>query len=145
MTQVLEEKTEEELARVAEKKKEAGRRLQEQSARQRLEKLVRQEEEMTTFSELKASKGTGKKVDYEVRRAAGSTAGENGGADSVGNGRDVQKRLKAAGFSSTEDLDAYLQKLDKTLQRARNKELGIDENEGKVRPPFLLPPSFIHY
>ena len=36
---VVEEKTEEELARVAEKKKEAGRRLQEQGARQRLEKV----------------------------------------------------------------------------------------------------------
>lgn len=30
-------------------------------------------------------------------------------------------------------MDAYLKKLEKTLQRARNKELGIDENEGKVR------------
>lgn len=36
---VVEEKTEEELARVAEKKKEAGRRLQEQGVRQRLEKV----------------------------------------------------------------------------------------------------------
>ncbi|KAK4704497.1 actin-related protein 5, partial [Phenoliferia sp. Uapishka_3] len=113
-----EEKTEEELERVAEKKKEAGRRLQEQSARQRLEKLVRSEEELSAFSELRKSKGVGKKVDYD-------------------------KRLKAAGFDNTDDLDAYLKKLEKTLQRARNKELGIDENEGKVRPPPFssLPPS----
>jgi hypothetical protein len=27
---------------------------------------VRQEEELTTFSELRASKGSGRKVDYEV-------------------------------------------------------------------------------
>lgn len=109
----VDEKTEEELARQAEKKREAGRRLQEQTARQRLEKLVRQEEELATFTELKASKAAGKKVDYE-------------------------KRLKAAGFSSTEDLDEYLKKIEKTLQRARNKELGIDENEGKEAPTFPL-------
>lgn len=48
-----------------------------------------------------------------------------------------QKRLKAAGFSSTEDLDEYLKKIEKSLQRARNKELGVDENEGKVRLRFL--------
>ncbi|KAI5479257.1 actin-related protein 5 [Pseudohyphozyma bogoriensis] len=110
---VTEEKSEEELARIAEKKREAGKRLQDQAARQRLEKLVRQEEELATFSELKASKGTGKKVDYE-------------------------KRLKAAGFSSTEDLEEYLKKIEKSLQRARNKELGVDENEGKEPPTFPL-------
>ena len=36
---VVEEKTEEELARQVEKKKEGGRRLQEQAAKQRLEKV----------------------------------------------------------------------------------------------------------
>lgn len=44
-----------------------------------------------------------------------------------------QKRLKAAGFTSTEDLDEYVKKIEKSLQKARNKELGVDENEGKVR------------
>jgi actin-related protein 5 len=36
---------------------------------------------------------------------------------------------------STEDLDEYLKKIEKSLQKARNKELGVDENEGKVRLP----------
>lgn len=33
---------------------------------------------------------------------------------------------------STEDLDEYLKKIERSLQKARNKELGVDENEGKV-------------
>ncbi|KAM0754182.1 putative chromatin remodeling complex subunit Arp5 [Meredithblackwellia eburnea MCA 4105] len=110
---VPDEQNEEHLRLQLEKKKEAGRRLQEQAMRQRLEKLVRQEEEWNVFSELKNAKGQGKKMDYD-------------------------KRLKAAGFSNFEDLEAYLKKLEKSLQRARNKELGIDDNEGKEPPTFPL-------
>ncbi|ORY89031.1 hypothetical protein BCR35DRAFT_262595 [Leucosporidium creatinivorum] len=109
----LEEKSAEELERIAEKKRESGRRLQEQVQRQRLEKMVRQEEELIAFAELKASRGTGRKADYE-------------------------KRLKEAGFTSTEDLDEYCTKIEKSLQRARNKDLGIEENEGKEPPTFPL-------
>lgn len=89
VVQAVEEKSAEELERIAEKKRESGRRLQEQVQKQRLEKvsrcrfgrdectaddsvgpqMVRQEEELIAFAELKASKGTGRKADYEVRRA----------------------------------------------------------------------------
>lgn len=81
---MTEQKTEEELERIAEKKREAGRRLQEQAQRQRLEKvgivhsqtstlltthqMVRQEEELQFFSALKASRFSGRKADYEVSR-----------------------------------------------------------------------------
>ena len=37
-----------------------------------------------------------------------------------------------------DDLDAYLKKIEKSLQKARNKELGVDENEGKEPPTFPL-------
>jgi actin-related protein 5 len=50
----------------------------------------------------------------------------------------TQKRLKDAGFSSTEDLDVYLKKIEDSLKRARNKELGVDENEDKGEPTFPL-------
>lgn len=45
---------------------------------------------------------------------------------------DIQKRLKVAGFKTANDLEEYLKKIQKSLQKARNKELGVDENEGKV-------------
>lgn len=32
----------------------------------------------------------------------------------------------------------YLKKIEGSLQRARNKELGVDENEGKEAPTFPL-------
>ena len=43
-----------------------------------------------------------------------------------------QRRLQAEGFDAESDLDATIAKTEKTLQRARNKELGIEEEE-KVR------------
>lgn len=52
--------------------------------------------------------------------------------------RNPQKRLKDAGFTSTEDLDEYCAKIEKSLQRARNKDLGIEENDSKVSPSLLL-------
>ncbi|GAA5859405.1 hypothetical protein JCM1840_004599 [Sporobolomyces johnsonii] len=109
----VEEKTEEEIQRQLEKRKEATRRLQEQAAKQRMEKMERQQEELVAFGELKALRPTLKKADFD-------------------------KRLKDAGFSSPEDLDDYLKKTEKSLTRARNKELGIEETEGKEPPSFPL-------
>ncbi|GAA5936627.1 hypothetical protein JCM1841_004631 [Sporobolomyces salmonicolor] len=109
----VEEKTEEEIQRQLEKRKEATRRLQEQAAKQRMEKMERQQEELVAFGELKALRPTLKKADFD-------------------------KRLKDAGFSSPEDLDDYLKKTEKSLTRARNKELGIEESEGKEPPSFPL-------
>jgi len=40
--------------------------------------------------------------------------------------------LKEFGFDSIEDLDEYLKKIEKSLIRARNKELGIEQVESKV-------------
>jgi actin-related protein 5 len=50
-----------------ERKRETGKRLQEVAVKTRLEKVVRQEEELVVFTELKASGRTGRKVDYDVR------------------------------------------------------------------------------
>lgn len=81
--------------------------------------LERQQEELVAFTALQEARPTTSKVDYE-------------------------RRLKDAGFSSSADLDDYLKKLNKSLTRARNRELGIEE-ENKVRPaassdPFLALP-----
>lgn len=60
------EASEEELARQLEKRKESGRRLQEQAAKQRLERMGKQEEELKVFGEVRESKATLSKADYEV-------------------------------------------------------------------------------
>lgn len=60
------EATEEELARQLEKRKESGRRLQEQAAKQRLERMGQQEEELRVFGEVRDSKATLGKAEFEV-------------------------------------------------------------------------------
>lgn len=70
--------------------------------------LERQQEELVAFTELHEARGTVSKLEYD-------------------------QKLKAAGFSSLPDLEDYLKKLEKSLTRARNRELGIDESENKVR------------
>jgi hypothetical protein len=60
------EKTEEELARQAEKKREAGRRLQEMAAQKRLEKLLQKENDLEELQSLKDWKFREKKADFGV-------------------------------------------------------------------------------
>lgn len=78
-----------------------------------LAQLERQQEELTAFTALSEARGTVSKAEYD-------------------------QKLKAAGFSSIPDLEDYLKKLEKSLTRARNRELGIDDSENKVRAPFVL-------
>ncbi|KAI9317058.1 hypothetical protein BX666DRAFT_1857734 [Dichotomocladium elegans] len=110
---VIEEKTEEELARQAAKKEENARRLREAAARSRLEKLVAREQEHEAFTELKNSKAIMTKKDWMAR-------------------------LKEAGFKDEMDLDDTIKTIEDAIQRARNKELGIDENEEKEPPVTTL-------
>jgi len=65
--EVIIQKSEEELARQAEKRKESGRRLQEQAAKARLERLVRKEQELDYYRDLQLKLGTeSKKGDQAV-------------------------------------------------------------------------------
>lgn len=50
----------------------------------------------------------------------------------------LQKRMQLAGFRSEKDLDETITKLDKAIRRARNKEIGIEEEEIKEEPSFPL-------
>jgi len=50
----------------------------------------------------------------------------------------LQKRLLQSGFTSSDDLDQYLKKIEKSLTRARNKDLGIVEDDTKEEPTFPL-------
>ncbi|GAA5878506.1 hypothetical protein JCM8547_008434 [Rhodosporidiobolus lusitaniae] len=106
------EQTEEELARRAQKRQEATQRLKEHAAKQREEKLERQQEELIAFGELKEQRASMPKPEYE-------------------------RRLQETGFESHADLEDYLKKIQKSVTRAKNKELGI-EDEGKEAPSFPL-------
>lgn len=107
------EKTEEELAVQAEKKRAAGLRLQEQTARIRMEKLIQKEADLEAFFELQAWKSKESKAKY-------------------------LERLSLEGFDNEEELDALVKKTQFQLKKARNKDLGIEEEADKGEPSFPL-------
>ena len=107
--QTVVEKTEEELARIAERKKEGGRRLQEQAAKMRLEKLVRKEQELEYYKDLQ-------------QRLQSQTKKE-------------QKRLLDEDeFKDEAQLEKTIKELEKSVRKARNKDVGGAENLGEEEP-----------
>ncbi|KAF9982103.1 Nuclear actin-protein involved in chromatin remodeling [Mortierella antarctica] len=109
---VVEEKSEEEQARLTAKRKEQGRRLQEQAAKARLEKLIQREQDLEQYMALKNSRSALKKAEWT-------------------------EQLKAMGFKDEADLESAIKITDAAIKRARNKELGIEEEE-KEPPTFPL-------
>ncbi|KAG0204458.1 Nuclear actin-protein involved in chromatin remodeling [Mortierella sp. GBA30] len=109
---VIEEKSEEEQARLAAKRKEQGRRLQEQAAKARLEKLIQREQDLEQYMALKNSRPMLKKAEW-------------------------MEQLKVMGFKDEADLESAIKTTDAAIKRARNKELGIEEEE-KEPPTFPL-------
>lgn len=103
--QVVIEKSAEELARIAERKKESGRRLQEQAAKMRLEKLIKKEQELDYFQSLhrQYKEATTKK---EQRRILD----------------DEELKDEAA-------LERVIRDLDKSIKKSRNRDLGNPEEE----------------
>ena len=102
--QVVIQKSEEELARQAEKRKEGGRRLAEQAAKMRLEKLVRKEQELEYYKHLQQQLLTVNKKDAKLMLEA----------DDFGNEAQLEKKVKD---------------MEKSLRRARNKDVGDLEEE----------------
>lgn len=112
--QVVVQKTEEELAAAAEKRKESGRRLQAQAAKMRLEKLKRKEEELEYYIQLQAQlQNTTKK--------------------------DAKRILDSNDFDDESQLEKRIKELEKSVKKARNKDLGdADDEEQKEEPTFPL-------
>ncbi|KAF2281549.1 actin-like ATPase domain-containing protein [Westerdykella ornata] len=112
--QVVVQKTEEELAAAAEKRKESGRRLQAQAAKMRLEKLKRKEEELEYYIQLQAQlQNTTKK--------------------------DAKRILDSNDFDDESQLEKRIKELEKSVKKARNKDVGdADEEEQKEEPTFPL-------
>lgn len=112
--QIIVQKTEEELARAAEKRKESGRRLQEQAAKMRLEKLIRKEQELAYYKDLQ------EKIQNMTKKEA-------------------RKMLESDDFDDESQLEKKIKDFEKSIKKARNKDLGEpEEEEQQEEPTFPL-------
>lgn len=111
--EVIVRKSEEELARITERKKESGRRLQEQAAKMRLEKLMRKEQELEYYKKVQ-----GKIVDA--------------------NKKDTKRLLDAEDMKDEAHLERTIKELEKSIRRARTKDVGGDPEEEQEAPDFSL-------
>lgn len=107
------QKTEEELARQAEKRKESGRRLQEQAAKMRLEKLMRKEQELAYYKELQTKIAEMPK-------------------------KEQKRALESEDFSDDGQLDKRVKELEKSIKKARTKDVGDSGEEQEEEPTFPL-------
>ncbi|KAL3463584.1 hypothetical protein BJX64DRAFT_256988 [Aspergillus heterothallicus] len=101
---IVPEKTEEELARIAERKKESGRRLQEQAAKMRLEKLMKKEQELEYYKDLQRGLQTETK-------------------------KEKTRILDAEDLKDEVHLERLIRDLERSIKRSRNKDLGNEEPE----------------
>lgn len=108
--EIIIQKSEEELARIAEKRKEGGRRLQEQAAKMRLEKLVRKEEELAWYRQLQG------KLEGETKK-------------------EIKRLLDAEDIKDENALDKMIKEMDKSIRKARMKDIGGPEVEEEVEEP----------
>lgn len=105
-------KSDEELARQAERRREQGKRLQEQAQKKRLEKLVQKEQEYEYYSQLREDLSKLSKTESE-------------------------KRAQAEDFDNVADLHKYVDNLEKLLRKARSQD--IDEPEEELDPATAWP------
>ncbi|KAF2473041.1 actin-like ATPase domain-containing protein [Lindgomyces ingoldianus] len=111
--QVVVQKTEEELALAAEKRKESGRRLQAQAAKMRLDKLKKKEEELEYYQQLQQQLQTLNK-------------------------KEGKRLLESNDFDEEIQLDKRVKELEKSIKKARNKDVGDEEEEQNEPPTFPL-------
>ncbi|KAK4103718.1 ARP5-like protein [Parathielavia hyrcaniae] len=111
--EVVVQKTEEELARIAERKKESGRRLQEQAAKMRLERLMKKEQELEYYKDVQ-------------RRLVDQ------------NKKETKRLLDEAELKDEAALERVVRELEKTIKRARTKDLGGEQEEEQEVPDFSL-------
>lgn len=111
--QVIVQKTEEELAIAAEKRKEGGRRLQAQAAKMRLEKLKSKEKDLEYYQQLwEQIQNTTKK--------------------------EAKRILESNDFDEEVQLERRIRELEKSIKKARNKDVGDAEEEQQEEPTFPL-------
>ncbi|CCM01422.1 uncharacterized protein FIBRA_03473 [Fibroporia radiculosa] len=113
MVNAAEEKTEEELARIAERKREQGRMLQEIAAKSRMEKLLQKENDLQYMLNLRERRDEETKKEWE-------------------------NTLQEEGFENDGELDSAIKKLESDLKKARKKEADGGEPEDPEPPSFPL-------
>ncbi|KAJ9088738.1 Nuclear actin-protein involved in chromatin remodeling, variant 2 [Entomophthora muscae] len=108
-----EEKSAEELERIAQRRREQGERLRQQVQQQRKEKILQREIELDNLRDLKASKSMTNKLNF-------------------------LRLLMDYDLETEADLDAAILTAETSLRRTREKLLGIDQPEEKAPPVFDL-------
>ena len=108
--QIVIEKSEEDLAKIAERKREGGRRLQEQAAKMRLEKLIRKENDLEYYKGL------------QQRILLAQTK------------KEVKRLLEEDEMKDETHLEKTIKELDKSVRKARNKDVGGLENAEEEEP-----------
>ena len=112
---IVPEKSAEELARIAERKKESGRRLQEQAAKMRLEKLIKKEQELAEYKQL-----------WSQYQDASSK-------------KEQRRLLDANDFKDEASLERVMRELEKRIRKSRNKDLGGPEEEEEAVEEQVFP------
>ncbi|CAG8958466.1 hypothetical protein HYFRA_00009780 [Hymenoscyphus fraxineus] len=110
--EIIVQKSEEELARIAEKRKEGGRRLQEQAAKMRLQKLVAKEEQLDHYRELQSQLVNQTK-------------------------KEIKRLLDEEELKDEAALERKIKELDKSVRKARIKDVGGPEEEAE-EPDYSL-------
>lgn len=108
--EVIIQKSQEELDRQAEKRKESGRRLQEQAAKMRLEKLMRKEQELDYYRDLQS------KLVNETKK-------------------EIKRLLDAEDLRDEAALAKTIKELDLSIRKSRQKDVGGPEIEEEVEAP----------
>ncbi|KAH7328119.1 putative chromatin remodeling complex subunit [Stachybotrys elegans] len=111
--EVVVQKSEEELARIAERKKESGRRLQEQAAKMRLEKLMKKEQDLEYYKDLQ-------------NRLVDETK------------KETRRLLDSNDIKDEAQLEKIIKELEKAVKKARTKDVGGDPEEEQEQPNFDL-------
>ncbi|KAL7937867.1 actin-like protein [Trichoderma chlorosporum] len=111
--EVVVQKSQEELDRIAERKKESGRRLQEQAAKMRLEKLIKKEQDLEYYKNLQ-----GRIVD-ETKK-------------------ETRRLLDSHDIKDEGQLEKIIKELEKSIKKARTKDVGGDPEEEQEQPDFGL-------
>ncbi|GAB7349891.1 hypothetical protein MBLNU459_g0583t1 [Dothideomycetes sp. NU459] len=111
------QKSEEELARAAEKRKESGRRLQEQAAKMRLDKLIRKEQELEYYKELQ------QKIQDVTKKEA-------------------KQMLESEDFDDESQLDKKMKDMERSIRKQRKGDVGdMEEVEEPPTYPLLDTPD----
>ncbi|EHK97430.1 putative Actin-related protein 5 [Glarea lozoyensis 74030] len=108
--EVIIQKSEEELAKIAERKQESGRRLQAQAQKMRLEKLVQKEQELEYYRDLQS-----RLVDQTKK--------------------EIKRLLDDEEMKDEAALERTIKELDKSIRKQRIKDVGGPEIEEEVEEP----------